>query len=136
MINPQALRPPAAHSALAPRFRLALRQTHKRHFLQQSDYTLCMVFKPSNEWHFAMHEDMFRLSEDHQDLLWKFNIPWSERLKVLKILDTYNLNAFSLLDSEECLVETMALRTFQFLTGTLSSMADAAEGSGGDYRNR
>jgi hypothetical protein len=33
---------------------------------------------------------------------------------VLKTLDTYNLNAFSLFDSEESLMETMALRTLQF----------------------
>jgi hypothetical protein len=29
-----------------------------------------------------------------QDLLWKFNIPWSERVYVLKMLDEHNVNAF------------------------------------------
>jgi hypothetical protein len=64
-----------------------------------------------------MHESMVDLSESHQDRLWKFNIPWTERLKVLRILDTYNLNAFSLFDSEESLMETMALRTLEFPLG-------------------
>jgi hypothetical protein len=49
-----------------------------------------------------------------QDLLWKFNIPTSERLKVLKFLDAHNLNAFSLFGSEESLMETMALRELEF----------------------
>ena len=54
------------------------------------------------------------LSKPDQDFLWKLNIPWTERLKVLKILDTYNVNALSLFDSEESLMETMALRTLEF----------------------
>lgn len=45
-----------------------------------------------------------------QDELWKFNVPWTERLKVLGLLDGYNLNAFSLSESEESLMETLALR--------------------------
>jgi hypothetical protein len=46
-----------------------------------------------------------------QDVLWKFNIPSTERLKVLRLLnDDYNINAFSLFGSEESLMETMALR--------------------------
>jgi hypothetical protein len=92
-------------------------RTHKRHFLQQSDYTICVLFQDALGWQFDMHESMVDLSESHQDRLWKFNIPWTERLKVLRILDTYNLNAFSLFDSEESLMETMALRTLEFPLG-------------------
>jgi len=88
-------------------------RTHKRHFLQQSDYTYCASYE-SDGWHFGRHDDMFGLEESHQDYLWKFKLPWSERIKVLKILDTYNLNAFSLFDSEDSLMETMALRILQF----------------------
>lgn len=83
-------------------------KTHKRHFLQQSDYTLSLVF--SDRWHFVSHEDVFATNDPKQDLLWKFNIPWSERAKVLRLLDSFNLNALSLFDSEEALMETMALR--------------------------
>jgi hypothetical protein len=88
-------------------------RTHKRHFLQQSDYTFCATYE-SDGWHFGRHDDMFRLDETYQDFLWKFKLPWSERIKVLKMLDTYNLNAFSLFDSEDSLMETMALRILQF----------------------
>ena len=84
--------------------------THRRHFLQQSDYTMCATF--SDEWRFVLHED----AETHegQDVLWKFNLPWTERTKVLKILDNYNLNAFSLFESEESLMETLAVREMEF----------------------
>jgi hypothetical protein len=86
--------------------------THRRHFLQQSDYTMSVGF--DSQWYFAKHEEVFARSDPHQNFLWKFTIPWTERLKVLKLLDTYNLNAFSLFDSEETLMETMALRELDF----------------------
>ena len=93
-------------------------RTHRRHFLQQSDYTMCAIFKEAgdqpSEWYFAKHEGVFQRGSPHQDFLWRFNIPWTERLKVLKALDKYNLNAFSLFESEESLMETLAVREMEF----------------------
>ncbi len=93
-------------------------RTHRRHFLQQSDYTMCAIFKEvsdhPSEWHFAKHEGVFQRGDTHQDFLWKFSIPWTERLKVLDVLDEYNLNAFSLFESEESLMETLAVRAMEF----------------------
>ena len=87
-------------------------RSHKRHFLQQGQYTICSAF--DKELFFAHHEEVFSRGEKHQDVCYKFNIPWTERAKVLKKLDNYNLNAFSLFDSEESLLETMALRELTF----------------------
>lgn len=88
-------------------------KTHPRHFLQQSTYTICMQFLDTG-WHFSSHESVFscvpRPASSNQDLLWKFTLPCAERVKVLEILDRYNLNAFSLFDSEEALMETLAFR--------------------------
>jgi hypothetical protein len=88
-------------------------KTHPRHFLQQSTYTICMQFLDTG-WQFSSHESVFsRLPppvSSNQDLLWKFTLPCAERVKVLDILDRYNLNAFSLFDSEEALMETLAFR--------------------------
>jgi hypothetical protein len=66
---------------------------------------------------FFRHDAVFEQSKRGQDLLWKFNIPTSERVKVLKLLDAHNLqagaleaakaNAFSLFGSEESLMETI-----------------------------
>lgn len=92
-------------------------RTHRRHFLQQSDYTMCALFEGNGQqyaWRFANHEDLFGAGNTRQDALWKFNIPWTERLKVLRLLDGYNLNAFSLFESQESLMETLALRKLEF----------------------
>lgn len=87
-------------------------RTHRRHFRQQCDYTICVVF--DTEWRFARHEAVFARGNGAQDFLWKFNIPWEERPKVLKWLDACNLNAFSLFESEESLMETLAVREVEF----------------------
>jgi hypothetical protein len=85
-------------------------RTHRRHFLQQSEYTLCIGF--DDGWRFEPYTKLFESADHHQGKCWKFNIPLSERVKVLRILDAYNLNSFSLLTSEESLMETMAIREF------------------------
>lgn len=86
--------------------------THKRHFLQRSDYTLCLLF--SDQWEFIPHHNVFSASSPRQDLLWKFDIQWSERLTALKVLDSYNLNAQSLFESDDAMMETLALRELYF----------------------
>lgn len=87
-------------------------RSHRRHFLQQCQYTICII--RNDEWCFASHEDAFSREDANQDLLWKFNIPTAERLRILQLLDSYNLNGFSLFGSEESLMETMALRELHF----------------------
>jgi hypothetical protein len=83
--------------------------THRRHFLQQSAYTMCLQFE-NNRWCFAPHESVFAHGDNEQDALWKFTIPSTERHEVLRSLDAYNLNAFSLFDSEDALMETLSIR--------------------------
>lgn len=88
-------------------------KSHKRHFLQQSEYTVCFQ-KKEGVYYYASHEDCLQNIEEDQDLVWKFNIPASERIKVLKALDSYNLNVFSLFGNEESLMETIAFREMAF----------------------
>jgi hypothetical protein len=99
-----------AWSSGAPRIRRIgpYIRSHPRHFRQQSDYTICGNFDET--WHFHPHEEVFARGESQQDLLWKFNLPSKERPEVMESLDQYNLNAFSLFDTEESLMETMWLR--------------------------
>jgi FRG domain-containing protein len=85
-------------------------RSHPRHFRQQSDYTICGAFDRRLGWRFHPHEDVFGSRGAKQDVLWKFNLPSSESSKVLRMMDEYNLNAFSLYDSEETLLETMWFR--------------------------
>jgi hypothetical protein len=89
-------------------------KTDRRHFIQQSQYTVCIILENEGEWRYTSHEEAFARNDPNQDVLWKFNIPYSERLKVLKLLDNYNINALSLFGSKESLMETMALREIHF----------------------
>ena len=84
-------------------------QTHRRHFLQQGEYTIC-VHNEESEWRFGPHERAFERGDPNIDVIWQFSLPATERLKVLKLLDRSNINAFSLFQSEESLMETMAFR--------------------------
>lgn len=85
-------------------------RTHRRHFLQRCEYTFCAE-NNGGEWRFAPHEDVFARCEPNVDVRLKFDIPSTERLKVLRFLnDDYTINAFSLFQSEESLMEMMALR--------------------------
>lgn len=86
-------------------------RAHRRHFHQQSDYTICYAFTQGQGWFFHTHDGVFG-SRGKQDFLWKFNIQSSERDKVLRNLNDHNLNAFSLFDSEEALLETLWLREY------------------------
>lgn len=85
--------------------------THRRHFLQRSEYTVC-VLNTSDAWRYAPHDEVLSDNEEGQDIIWKFTMPSTERLHALKLLDRFNLNAYSLFGSEESLMQTVALRTF------------------------
>jgi hypothetical protein len=87
-------------------------RTHRRHLLQQGDYTSWLGFKKPVR--FARHDEVFTQTKRSQDLPWKINFPSSERLKALKSLGAHNWNAFSLFGSEESLMDTMALREPEF----------------------
>jgi hypothetical protein len=97
-------------------------RTHRRHFLQQCQYTTCIVFKDSfpaaagsvQQWHYTPHEDVFSAKSspalDGRHQLFKYTLPRSQRQRVLAYLDAHNVNAYSLFGSEETLMEAMAAR--------------------------
>jgi FRG domain len=85
-------------------------RSHPRHFRQQSDYTICGSFERGVGWCFHSHHPVF--GWHGQDCLWKLTLPSTERASVLRLLDDYNLNAFSLFDNEETLLETMWFREY------------------------
>lgn len=95
--------------------------THRRHFLQQSRYTFCHQWQ-NGKYIFSDHNSVFTgtAAQDgtfenyEQNLLWKFILPGSERIKVLRELDKHNLNHFSLFQDEEALLQTLAMREIEF----------------------
>ena len=96
---------PAIHG-LGPNVR-----SHRRHFLQQSQYTICTAMTGDN-WIYAKHEDVVARAETGQDRLWKINIPTSARAEFLKKLHKMNINSFSLFATEDSLLATLAVDIF------------------------
>ncbi len=85
---------------------------HRRHFLQQSVYTMCMI-KEDDTYYLANHEDVNvdnakKHEAARQDLIWKFNLPSTEQNKVFQELNKMNINAYSLFTTVDSLMETAA----------------------------
>jgi len=84
-------------------------RSHPRHFLQQGEYTLCVQYL-DEQWHLGSHADVFTLARSGQDRLWKITLPVGQASAMMSKLEEYNINAFSLFQSEEALLETLARR--------------------------
>lgn len=81
---------------------------HKRHVLQQSQYSICVELDKENNEVYANHELVFTINEEKQDKLWKFNVPSTERNQALKSLNKMNINSYSLFGTEDSLVESIS----------------------------
>jgi hypothetical protein len=82
-------------------------RTHRRHFRQQSAYTICTQYE-KDSWYIAKHQSVLDREMPNQDVMWKITLPANERIKVLSELLLSNINAFSLFDSEEALMDALA----------------------------
>lgn len=90
--------------------------THKRHFAQKAQYTVSTRWNDAEERHyFCPHESIFSGEERDQDLLFKIVLPIAERRSSLTILNDYNINHFTLFQSEDSMIK--ALATKQFVIG-------------------
>jgi hypothetical protein len=82
-------------------------KAHRRHYLQQSQYTICTESK-NGKIVYARHEDVVSMNSDTQDQIWKFNLPVSERVNFLTKLNKMNINSFSLFETADSLMDTIA----------------------------
>ena len=87
-------------------------QTHKRHFIQQCEYTICKKHIKNN-YFYCNHEEAFQRNEPEQDILKKYLIPRSERSKFLSKLGFMNINSYSLFVNEESLMATLAYQEIE-----------------------
>jgi hypothetical protein len=94
-------------------------QKNKRHYLQQSVYTVCLQ-QINDQICYASHEDPHIIGGDEEDDnspygegITKYIIPASERITALQSLDAYNMNAYSLMGTEESLLETLFLQDYK-----------------------
>ena len=86
-------------------------RSHRRHFLQQSRYTICTAMT-ADSLGYTKHEDVAAREASGQDYLWKINIPILARVEFLKKLHKMNINSFSLFATEDSLIATLAADTF------------------------
>jgi len=86
-------------------------RNNKRHYLQQSVYTICLRNK-NGKIYFANYEDPILIEGDNEAYITKCILPASERATALHSLDAHNINAYSLFGSEESLLETTFLRKY------------------------
>lgn len=87
--------------------------THARHFAQKAWYTIATEWSEEAGHHyFCPHDKVFSQGNTRQDVLVKISLPATERLTVLRELDDYNINHFTLFQSEDALVRTMGIKQF------------------------
>lgn len=94
--------------------------THKRHHLQQCEYTYCI--KEINDTRcYTSHEDAFFISEtesifdpdySNQDYCEKYTLSYGQRANFLSKLNSMNINAYSLFETEEGLMNKLAIENF------------------------
>ena len=77
-----------------------------RHANQQSVYTLCLKLD-GEAFFYAKYTDACRNAQLSGELI-KYTIPGKEKNKVLRKLDSMNINKYSLLKSEDGLMSTLA----------------------------
>ncbi len=87
-------------------------RTDKRHFLQQSWYSVCTQHKDDGV-EFSCHEDVFVEDRADQDILYKITLPRVDRLDFLRHLQEMNINAFSLFQTEDALMRTLAIQAIE-----------------------
>jgi hypothetical protein len=88
-------------------------RTHKRHYAQKACYTISTKWDYQEEKHFFVpHESVFDLGYKNQDVLVKIELPNSIRKMALNHLNEYNINPFTLFQSEDSLVKAIEIRKF------------------------
>ena len=88
-------------------------RTHPRHFAQRAWYTVASAWDEAAKEHvFVKHETVFQRNDPHQDVLIKIQMPASCRREALRTLSEYNINDFTLFQSEDALVRALASRAF------------------------
>ena len=82
--------------------------THKRHYTQQCDYTMCKMLV-NDSCVYANHEEAIG-TVHMQGKLEKYVLLRTERAKALEKLNLMNISAYSLFGNEESLMETLAYK--------------------------
>ncbi|MBL7152488.1 MAG: FRG domain-containing protein [Phycisphaerae bacterium] len=86
-------------------------RTHKRHYLQQTEYTICGK-RQKQEYIFCSNEDAELPTDEPaipQDVVKKYIIPASEQKKVINKLKLMNITKYSLFGTEDALIQSLSM---------------------------
>jgi hypothetical protein len=83
-------------------------RTHRRHYIQQADYTISIAQDTKRGYVFTSHEDANPTDTDSGQII-KYTIPSSERVKVLRKLKYMNINDYSLFGTEDALARALGI---------------------------
>ncbi|OPY67942.1 MAG: FRG domain protein [Syntrophorhabdus sp. PtaU1.Bin050] len=103
----------------APRIKpiITVVRTDRRHFLQQATYTVCTEVKgelnQGSPHIFVSHELVREKASKRQDIVIEIDISREKRVDFLSRLNESNINEFSLFQSEEALMKTLAFRRIE-----------------------
>jgi hypothetical protein len=87
--------------------------THQRHFAQKTWYTIATQWEEKEERnYFCSHMDVFRKPDPDQDILIKIILSSRVRKEALRELSDYNINPFTLFQTEDAFIRTMELKQF------------------------
>ncbi len=87
--------------------------TDPRHFTQKCWYTVATRYDETKKSHvYCSHMDIFDLGAVNQDVLWKITIPAQDRPRALQELEDYNIDHYTLFQTEDALVKSLATRQF------------------------
>ncbi len=79
--------------------------TSPRHHTQQAEYTMA-----HDEQEFVRHQEAFSRTLEGQDLIKKYVLPAKERERTLEVLQSMNINAYSLFHDEAGLCQSLAIQ--------------------------
>ena len=87
--------------------------SHKRHFAQKAWYTIATEWDREDHSHyFCEHGSVLNRDDPKQDLCVKIVLPARLRLEALRHLNDYNINHFTLFQSEDSLVKAIEVKEF------------------------
>ncbi len=88
--------------------------THVRHVAQKAVYTTATRWSSDrNQHNFCSHSVGANWKGNYQDVLIKITLPASDRLLSLRELEDFNINHYTLFQSEDSLVRWQGLRAFE-----------------------
>jgi hypothetical protein len=107
-------------------------RTDPRHFAQKAWYTVATVYDHELSQHtFCSHESVLKGDPD-QDVVIRLTLPRHDRSRALLELYDYNINHFTLFQTEDALVQSLAMKEFDSDIVLFSPVDEATCGAEGD----